>query len=166
MEKIIKAKPHRLLKNFYVGCVRVSFTLCIEPRVNFFRNENIKVINEFLEILKEECGRQNVINWIYIFMPDHLHMILEGTTDESDLSRVLKMFKQRTGYFLNKNFGSAVKWQKSYYDYIHREKDKLKWQMKYIAENPVRKDIVKQWHEYEHTGSIHKDVGQMISSLD
>ena len=164
--KKARERNHRLLKENYIGCVRISFTLCINERLKFFREDNENIINYFLKILKNECEKQNVINWIYVFMPDHVHMILEGRSESSDLRRVVNMFKQKTGYYLKRNFGEAVEWQKDYYDYIHREKDKLKWQMKYIAENPIRKEIVKQWNEYKYTGSIHQDVGQMINNLD
>ena len=53
-------------------------------------------------MLSEELDRHEVRNWAYVFMPDHLHLVVEGATAKTDLLTFVKKFKQRTGYLFKK----------------------------------------------------------------
>ncbi len=157
------AKKHRLNRESYTGLKRISFTLCIRDKKNLFDDEGI--VKEFISILKFETNNQNVKNWIYVFMPDHLHIILEGTTEESDLWKTIKIFKQKAGYLLKREVGDRFKLQRDFFDYIHRKNDDLIKHIKYVAENPVRKRMVKDWRKYKKTGSIHYNLEKLIGNI-
>ena len=73
MKRYIRRK-HRLDKAFYIGYVRVTITICIKGNKEVFVND--KVYKIILIFLKEELKKEKIINWVYIFMPDHIHMVL------------------------------------------------------------------------------------------
>ncbi len=93
-------------------------------------------------------------------MPDHIHLVLEGTEKESNILNAIKMFKQKSGFWLKHNFN--VIWQKSFYDHIHRKNSELKKHIKYIFENPVRKGLVKEFREYKYLGSLDYEINEIL----
>ena len=160
MAKIIERK-HRLSDRLYIGTIRVSFTLCIKERIPIFQNKDI--VLPFIPLLKEATEKFLCKNWIYVFMPDHLHYILEGISPESNLIASTEFFKQKSGYWFSMN-KIGVQWQKDYYDHIHRKEDDLRGHIFYIANNPVRKSLCQRWDEYPFLGSVHYNLHQLISS--
>lgn len=110
INKKIKEKKHRLSSLCYQGEIRITFTLCVKDKKPLFAQKEI--VNKFIEVLKEAGNKFNCKNWVYMFMPDHLHLILEGKTDQSDLWKAIVLFKQKTGFWLSQNkMGS---WQKDF----------------------------------------------------
>jgi putative transposase len=96
---------------------------------------------------------------IYLFMPDHLHIVLRGASDESDAYRGMRSFKQKTGYLFSKA-GLGIVWQKDFYDHILRTEDDLSNHLRYILNNPVRKGLARTWKEYPLKGSSVIDLDQ------
>ena len=88
----------------------------------------------------------------YCFMPDHLHLLVEGETTESDLQRFISSFKQKSGYAFSQT-GSGHLWQKGYYDRILRTEETTLNVVRYILENPVRAGLVGRFDEYPYSGS-------------
>ena len=156
--KIIE-KKHRLNLNSYSGFVKCSFTLCIKNRVNIFIDEAI--VSTFVEILKESIKKYECKNYIYLFMPDHLHLILEGISENSDLWGAVKYFKQKTGYWFSRNCNN-VRWQKDFYDHILRKEEDLRKHIRYILDNPVRKGLVENWENYKFKGSIDYELFEIL----
>ncbi|OGS20794.1 MAG: hypothetical protein A2252_12225 [Elusimicrobia bacterium RIFOXYA2_FULL_39_19] len=155
---MIIEKHHRLSPSLYVGKIRVSFTLCINKRKSVFTNKNIT--EAILSELKKSLVKYNVINWAYIFMPDHMHIVLEGKEKDSNLLKCLKLFKQFSGYWFSKNI-SGIEWQKDFYDHIHRKEDDLPVHIRYILNNPVRKGLVKDWNDYPFKGSLDNKLNEI-----
>jgi len=155
----IKEKPHRLNLNLYKGLVRATFTLCLEGRKSYFVEQY--VVNNFLEILKESKDKYDCKNWVYIFMPDHLHLIMEGNSEKSNLWKMIVLFKQKTGFWLSQN-SNKIKWQKDFYDHIHRKNEDLMKHIIYLLENPVRKMLVLNWKDYPFKGSLDFNLEDII----
>ena len=55
----------------------------------------------------------------YCLMPDHVHLLVEGLTDTSDLTRFAKMAKQRSGGIYRRRFGKRL-WQEGYFERVLR----------------------------------------------
>ena len=146
----IREKSHRLRPELYKGTCLVSITICIKPRVKFFISE--KQFRSFEKILLAELQRFQCSSEIHLFMPDHCHMIIRGLKETSDVLKVIKAFKQKTGFALRVNH-APVKWQKDFYDHIIRGEDQLEKHVRYILENPVRKGLVDDWRSYPYKGS-------------
>ncbi|MCJ7554488.1 MAG: transposase [Ignavibacteriaceae bacterium] len=150
MKRIIREKEHRLDPEIYRGEIIVSFTLCVKDRKELFNQSEI--FNTFesqliIELKKYECD-----SYIYLFMPDHVHLLLSGKNHNFDIKKCLDRFKQKTGYWLYNQL-PEYKWQKDYYDHILRKDEDLIVQTKYILNNPVRAGIVDYWKKYKMKGS-------------
>jgi putative transposase len=76
-------------------------------------------------------------------MPDHLHMLLNGT-EISSLQRFMRMFKQESGFIFKNEYGKNL-WQRSYYDRVLRMDEMLDDVTWYIINNPVRKGLVNDY---------------------
>lgn len=85
-------------------------------------------------------------------MPDHLHILAEGKSEEADLWKMIVDFKQQTGYWLSKN-GNGIRWQKDFYDHILREEEDVTKHMAYILDNPIRAGLARDWRDYLYKGS-------------
>ena len=148
--KIIREKKHRLSPESYTGERIVAFTGNIKFRKHFFINEHIfiQAENILLQVLEEkECDA-----YVYLFMPDHFHFLLAGKNPDSDIKKCIDLFKQKSGFWLKKNYPN-IKWQKDYYDHILRSNEELTTQIRYILNNPVRAGIVDYWKKYKFKGS-------------
>jgi len=148
---MVKEKKHRLPSSFYQGQILLSLTFCIDKRQNVFTND--KIFREFENILIDVLKNFECLAYIYLFMPDHLHMIIKGNKDDSNLMSAVKSFKQKTGFYFSKN-NTEHKWQKDFYDHIIRDEKDLGNQIMYILMNPVRKGIVNHWKDYLYKGSM------------
>ncbi|HLD20472.1 MAG TPA: transposase [Patescibacteria group bacterium] len=96
---------------------------------------------------------------VYLFMPDHVHLLVEGQSDESDLWKCIVDFKQSTGYWLSST-GREERWQHDFYDHLLRRDVDVEKQVRYILENPVRAGIVQDWKQYPYKGSTMCDFSK------
>jgi putative transposase len=85
-------------------------------------------------------------------MPDHLHLLCEGCSDDCDLVRFIEGFKQRTAYEFSKQHHSRL-WQKRYYDHVLRPNEAVEDVACYIWWNPVRKELCRDPSTYPFSGS-------------
>ena len=85
-------------------------------------------------------------------MPDHLHLLIVGASEDSDLQQFMARWKQLTAFQHKKQSGQRL-WQESYYDHVLRDDEETWRAARYILENPVRKGMVKNFEEYPHSGS-------------
>jgi len=148
--KFVKEQKHRLPHEFYTGYTIVSYTKCVKNRKPLFTEQSIfKVFEEYLlkELINGECDA-----FIYLFMPDHAHFLISGKSHQADSLKVMYRFSQRTGDWLSKHKPS-FRWQKDFYDHILRKEDVVEKHVRYILENPIRKNIVNNWKKYPFKGS-------------
>src|SRR5205085_5004104 len=138
-------KNHHLQKEFYIGEKTVSFVLCISNRDEVFTD--IEIFKIFSQFLIDSIIKHDTDALIYMFMPDHVHMILKGKEMTSNVISSINLFKQLSGYWLYKN-KMKYSWQKDYWDHIIRNEKDLENQIYYILNNPVRKGLANNWKEY------------------
>jgi REP element-mobilizing transposase RayT len=101
-----------------------------------------------LDALKRsECAAE-----VFLFMPDHTHLLLRGESEAADVLRAMRTFKQQSGFWLSLNHPS-IHWQKDYYDHILRSDEAFERHIHYILNNPVRKGMVENWKDYRFKGS-------------
>lgn len=147
---MIREKKHRLQLDCYKGRVAVVFTICIANKNEAFVSSDVVSVME--EILHDCLKKFSCCAHVYLFMPEHVHLLLEGQTINSDVWKCVVWFKQKSGYWFYK-YQHGIKWQKDFYDHILRKDEDIKKHVRYILENPVRKGIVKNWKEYPFKGS-------------
>jgi REP element-mobilizing transposase RayT len=83
-------------------------------------------------------------------MPDHLHLLVEVPEGVS-LQRLVRWFKQMSGYTIKQALGSAA-WQVSYYDHVLRREDAIEDVAQYIWNNPVVDGLADDWTAYPLSG--------------
>ena len=89
------------LKGFdYKGCYRYSLTFCTRDKLPRFGYDGI--VRNIADILGETARSHKFKIWSFCFMPDHLHVLVEGESPESDLRKFAVAFKQMSGYWFRR----------------------------------------------------------------
>ncbi len=88
-------------------------------------------------------------------MPDHVHLVLEGACETSDLRRCAKLAKQRIEFVLRTEFGIQGLWQKGYYERVLRSDEATETVVRYVLDNPVRAGLVQRAEDYAFSGAMY-----------
>jgi len=88
----------------------------------------------------------------FCVMPDHLHLLLEGLTEDADLPAVMHNWKLRTGFAWKQRTGERL-WHQGFYDYVLRDDDSVPGLVKYIISNPIRAGLTDDINQYPYAGS-------------
>ena len=145
-----REKPHRLDEHRYAGRISVYCTLCVENRRPLFSDP--KTVDVFREKLFHHCRNRESTATVYCFMPDHLHVIVFGQSDEALPKKAIDGFKTSTGIWLKQQASESV-WQTGYYDRIIRDHAEWSNTVRYILQNPVRAGLVESFEDYPFLGS-------------
>ena len=166
---VINFKKHlpRLDKFAYIGYKHVFFTSnCYNRNKTFVKKEYVELSKELLKKKLKEFECECII---YVFMPDHVHMMLHGNNEKSDLLNCHNDWKGESGKRLSEliNKKSVSKkintdinriWQPQSYDHVLRsyeyERGALRNIINYILLNPIRAGLVDVWQEYPFLGSM------------
>jgi len=96
------SRPRRIPNYPYTGVQRYFLTICTDNRAEFFREaETVQLaVDQFLYTSRE----QGMAIVVYLLMPDHAHLLVDGEFDDSDLKQFVKLSKQRSSYRFKKRF--------------------------------------------------------------
>jgi putative transposase len=134
------------LKDFdYIGTYAYFVTILTKDRGTYLKE--VEVVDSLIGILVEKARSERFSVLAYCFMPDHLHLLVSGEDDKSNLKKFISLFKQKSGYWFKKNYNKNL-WHISYYDHILREEESIEDVALYILENPVRRGLVSDPKEY------------------
>ena len=158
MTKIIYKKRTRLKDFDYRGYYRYFLTLCTSHKTPILGDASI--VEWLTNVLVDKSKHHGFKIWAYCFMPDHLHLLIEGTTANSDMRRFISGYKQLTGFSLKKKIGQSL-WQMNYFDHVLRKEEDTLNVTRYILNNPVRRGLVDDYKDYKHLGSFEVDVKEM-----
>lgn len=140
------------LKSFdYIGTYAYFITILTKDHTAHFREA--ETVGSVVSILNETARSERFNVLTYCFMPDHLHLLVQGIGDDSNLKRFIGLFKQKSGYWFKKNYNKEL-WQTSYFDHVLRKEESLENVMQYILGNPVRKGLVLDFKEYPFSKSL------------
>ena len=145
-------RPPRLAGFSYVGFHRYSLTFCVQRRLNVFVDSG--VVDESLSQISLAAGRHEFAIPAYCFMPDHLHLLVEGQSERSDLTKFAHLLKQRTSFAYQRSHRGMQLWQNGYFEHVIRDDEVTQIIAKYILENPVRRSLVKEPMDYLFSGSL------------
>ena len=101
---------------------------------------------------------------IYTFMPDHLHVLMIGEHEKSDLKCAMDKFKSLSGLWFYR-FRPELHWQTGYWDHVVRAFEGWRSQAKYIAANPCRAGLCQDVFEWPYTGSIGYDLKEVLTDV-
>src|SRR5262245_23498020 len=152
-------RPRRLPGLSYVGPSRYFLTICTKERLPAFMDDVTAAftVDQFLITASSE----SFAVLAYCLMPDHIHLLVEGTTSEADLQRFVKLSKQRSGFKFARITGQRL-WQDGYFERVLRKDEDAKEIARYILENPVRAGLVKWPAEYRYLGSTVWNIDALI----
>jgi putative transposase len=146
-------KRPRLRDFEYKGTHAYFLTILTKNHGVYFKDA--KVVNGLVDILNETALSERFKVLTYCFMPDHLHLLVVGEDDESDLKKFVSFFKQKSGYWFKKNYKENL-WHLSYYDHVLRKKESIEGVANYILGNPAREGLVSDPREYVFSWSFYQ----------
>jgi putative transposase len=120
----------------------------------------VAAVNEAVLQLRRTSHAEEFAIIAYCFMPDHLHLLVEGTSETSNLVVFANEVKQRTAYRYRRRHNGAL-WQKGYFEHVLRDDEATLAVARYILANPVRGRLVQEPHDYPFSGSLSFDKGQL-----
>ncbi len=147
----------------YTGKHRYFLTFCTRERRAIFTAPDV-VASTWSQILKA-AGETQFHVTAYVFMPDHIHLLVEGTTTECDLGRFVSLAKQRAAYTFGEQHERRL-WQPSFYDHVLRDEESSLTFIRYIIENPLRSGLVERIEDYPFLDTGAVPVSEMIRILD
>ena len=153
----VHRKSTRLSPAHYRGRHAYFLSVCTDQRIPHFSSSTVS--ENTIRILLECAASQSFLLHAYCLMPDHIHVLIGGTTDTADATQFIRLFKQRTGYEFRKS-GEQRLWEKTYYDHILRRGDSIASVACYIWWNPVRKNLCSHPSEFAFSGSLTMDWTQ------
>ena len=119
--------------------------MCCKDRLTHFRQPEV-VRSTRVELLRTSEQRKFAV-LAYTFMPDHLHALVEGKSEEADL--------RGFAYVLRRYSTSAAKftcpnglWQDGYHERVLRKTEDTQQVIAYILNNPVRAGLVERAVDY------------------
>jgi putative transposase len=146
-----RRKNIRLPEINYRGRAWFFVTLCCESRHPVFANGEWAVW--LIGCLNDTAEKYHFGVHAFCVMPEHLHVLAEGLTPESNLLLFVGNFKLLTSREYRKQTSGQL-WQKKFFDHILRPKDSPEAVAWYIGMNPARKGLCKSFEEYPFSGSF------------
>jgi putative transposase len=120
-------------------------TFCCDGRRKVFTDGTAVdlVMAQFLRA----AGDENVAIIVCCFMPDHVHLVVEGQRDDSDLKRFISRAKQLSGYHY-KSVHEKRLWQRYGHERALRTEESTGRVAAYVLENPVRAGLAATVYDY------------------
>jgi REP-associated tyrosine transposase len=153
--------PPRLRAFDYIGTYRYFVTCCTRNRqVVFVQTGLIERLT--LQIL-QSAKRWDFAVLAYTFMPDHLHLLVEGTTRVADFRAFMKNLRKRTTLAYQEATESSL-WQDGYFERVLRHEEITEVVANYILANPVRAGLVERVIDYPFGWSITVEMPTMTAA--
>jgi REP-associated tyrosine transposase len=140
---------------------RYFLTFCAYQRRRPFEDE--RVIELTLSQMLRAAGDDQVAVDAYCFMPDHVHLLIEGRVESSDCRRFISRAKQFSGFLYAQRFGLRL-WQRYGFERVLRNEEDTLVVAKYILANPVRAQLVQNAEDYPFSGSLVYPVSAILEA--
>lgn len=160
MPSKIREERHRLPIESYQGQIETFFTADSRDGKAIFDGDEI--VAGCIDRLTRAIAKYSCIVPIYCFMPNHVHLVIQGSESDSNTWKAMCLFKQLTGYWFSRRWPEH-KWQKDFHDTIIE--DDHNGVIRYILDNPVKAGLCTEWSEWPYTGSIGIDLQDVITTL-
>ena len=121
-------------------------TTVLERKPVFDQTETAEIVLNSLRWLEKQ---EKIILDAAVVMPDHLHFV--AGLKQGSLAQFMLSFKSYTAKKINlllEREGSF--WQPQYHDHAVRKDEDLKRLAIYTLQNPVRANLVSDFHDYPH----------------
>ena len=143
-------RPEHLQTFDYLGPYRYFLTFCTHQRRRaFVTRDRVELVHDHILRTGQELRFAIVV---YCYMPDHLHLLVEGEADDADCRLFISRAKQFSGFYYRRVFGERL-WQRYGYERTLRREESTVSVARYILTNPVRAGLVRDPREYPYLGS-------------
>jgi putative transposase len=154
--------PGHLRAFDYIGLYRYFLTFCTDRRRHLFTNGDVVDLVR-TQILR--CATDETFAVVaYCFMPDHVHLLIEGQSERADCRSFVKRAKQYAGFHYTKAFGGRL-WQRYGFERVLRNDEATLPVARYIVENPVRARLVASPAEYPFAGSQIYSLSEILEAV-
>jgi len=125
--------------------------------VTFYTYQRWVLPPQARSLVLESCLHDNGTRYdlrAAVVMPDHAHLIFTPLVDYEgmevcSLAKIMDAIKGASSHKINRVLGRSGKvWQTESFDHVVRSVEGLDAKIQYILENPVRRNLVKNWREY------------------
>ncbi len=134
----------------YKGQYRYSLTICVHDRRSLLVEADI--VSSVLQQIQRTAEADGFEILAYCFMPDHVHLLNEGQSDDADLQKFMRSWKQATGFDYAKEHQRQRLWQAGFFDHVLRSDESTEKHARYILANPVRAGLARSIDEYPFAG--------------
>jgi putative transposase len=159
---MISGRPEHLKTFDYLGLHHYFLTFCTYERRRLFLDADAVVAVRTQ--IQRAASDQRFAVIAYCYMPDHVHMLIEGQTDDSDCRQFISRAKQYSGFHYRAAFGRRL-WQRYGYERILRSDEAAISVARYILENPITARLVKRIDEYPFSGSSVYAIEQILEAV-
>jgi len=152
------------LKAFdYMGPHRYSIRFCTFERTPRFAEPDVVdlTLKQFLRAAAEE--RFEIL--AYCFMPDHVHLLIQGASEDSDCKRFIFRAKQYSGFYYSRQYEKQQLWQRYCCERVLRNDEATLVVARYIVANPVRAGLVSQPEDYPFVGSCVVTLRELLEAV-
>jgi putative transposase len=142
-----------------MGCHQYFLTICTFERRQYFPREDL-VCGVRSTFLRTASELQFAIS-AYCFMPDHIHILAEGTAETADLRAFVNTAKISERRSLLDSRQIVAGWL---LDRVLRETDSAYAVARYIVQNPVRAGLARSPIEHPFCGSSTWSKEELVES--
>jgi REP element-mobilizing transposase RayT len=142
--------PPRIRGFDYRGVYRYSLTICVHGRRNLFTDR--ETVTPVLSEIDHAADLGGFVILVYCFMRDHLHLVIEGKTDDLDLKKFMNRWKQKTAFNYARDNRGVRLWQTGYFDHVLRSDEETRRHILYILATRSVAGLAQTIGEYTLTG--------------
>jgi len=155
-------RPCHLNSFDYIGFHRYFLTFCTNQRRDLFAQ--IEIVDLVHAQIVRASNEEDFAIIAYCFMPDHVHLLIQGTSERSDCKRFMTKAKQYSGFNYSQTFRDVL-WQRYGYERVLREEETTVAVARYILRNPIRAGLVQDVLDYPFVGSDVYRIEQLLDSI-
>ena len=144
------ARPPFIAGFSYLGSYAYSLTCCTSAKAHHFASAPI--VTAVLAQISRTAHERHFAVLAYCFMPDHLHLLVQGLLADSHLHAFVKLARQRSTLAFHGAGGKGRLWQAGYFERTIRSEEDLETVARYIVGNPVRAGLVGSLGEWPYSG--------------
>ena len=148
-----------MTKFVYAGKYRYALVFRVADDCDFFtESSNVQLV--LTQILRAATEKEFEVT-AYCFMPDHVHLLVEGLSDTADCKAFIRAAKQYSGYYFAQQQHRKL-WQRYCYEHVLRDDFERATTIRYILDNPVTAGLSKRPVDYAFTGSSRYSLEELI----
>lgn len=142
--------PERLPAFDYLGSHRYHVRFCTYERREIL--VTAEIVEAVLAQIRRAAEDEHFALLAYCFMPDHMHLIVQGNDAAAKFKDFAGRAKQFSGYAYAKDHAGRL-WQRYFFEHVLRDDETTEAAIRYVLANPVRAGLVSEPGKYPFIGS-------------